>query len=415
VFTIADRLGVSPLPGLSPNASFELPGPIITATLLEDYTEGKGANDVTAYGSGQGNSRPSARVVSQDFQGRPTVEYRFPVPTVGQLTVAQIQALTDYANQALIYLGDGMKTMTLTANLDAAPVYGQDWGLGDDVAYTLGGLDANGVDTVPGFPGGFTGTARAIGVERTDTTVEPDSDRWELLMPNGIPHPAAPDPWSDLKRRITDLESLVGRMMNAPSLENATIGQGGIRIINDGAISVSDSAGNKRLQLDENGLRQYDPSGKLILQLGTLNASPAVYGLGVLPYGGTQLQLVGGTLSATGLSASSVNTSNANVTFAGTATITAVIGPAGSVMIGGSFEIDTEASGVKAGVLVNIDSGAAFVEVAAFQVVSGKGTYLGGSTFRWDGLTPGTHTFTAQYFTSGATASINGSIYIQPL
>lgn len=173
VFTIADRLGVSPLPGLLPNASFEMPGSALSFNYLEDYTEGHGANDVTAYGSGQGNSRPSARVVSQDFQGRPTIEYRFPVTTVGELTIAQIQALTDYANQALIYLGDGMKTLTLTANIDDAQVFGQDWNIGDDIGFTLGGLDADGVDTVPAFPGGFSGTARAIGVERTDTTIAP--------------------------------------------------------------------------------------------------------------------------------------------------------------------------------------------------------------------------------------------------
>lgn len=61
-------------------------------------------------------------------------------------------------------------------------------------------------------------------------------------MPIGLPRPAAPDPMTDLKRRFTELEGIVARLVNAPSLENATIGQGGVRIINGGSFTVIDPA-----------------------------------------------------------------------------------------------------------------------------------------------------------------------------
>lgn len=172
VFTVADRIGVSPPAGVDPNGFFSLPGCVSAVSHVEDYSAGKGANDITAVGAGQGNSRPSYRQVATDFGGRPTVEFRFNVPAVGQLTVAQIQALKDYATKALTYMGDGARQVTLTANLDAAPKFGTAWNLGDDIGYQIGPLDGDG-NPLPGFPDAPSGTARAIGVERTDTTIAP--------------------------------------------------------------------------------------------------------------------------------------------------------------------------------------------------------------------------------------------------
>jgi hypothetical protein len=174
VFTVQDRIGRAPVTGLSPAATFEIPGPVSSLSHMEDYSSGKGANIITAVGAGQGNSRPSFQQVATSSGNRPAVEFRFSVPTVGQLTVAQIAALQTYANRALTYMGDGATAVTLTADVTTAPVFGVDWFLGDDVGFVIGGVDpVTGADLVPAFPGGLSGVARTVGVERTDTTVAP--------------------------------------------------------------------------------------------------------------------------------------------------------------------------------------------------------------------------------------------------
>lgn len=174
VLTIADRIGSSPTAGHGPNAVFHMPGCVSAVTFVEDYSSGKGANDVTAVGPGQGNSRPSFRQVATSLGGRPTVEYRFNVPSTGQLTTAQIAALKGYATQALTYLGAGSQTVTLTADITdmATPVLGVDWNVGDDIGYRVAPFDGNG-NPILAFPDGLFGTGRTIGVEFTDTTIAP--------------------------------------------------------------------------------------------------------------------------------------------------------------------------------------------------------------------------------------------------
>jgi hypothetical protein len=194
-----------------------------------------------------------------------------------------------------------------------------------------------------------------------------------------------------IAQRLADMQRQITELRAAQTLGAATVGSGGITI-QGGALTLKDATGSTTLaRLDATGLS-------------------------VLPYGGTQLQKVGGTLSTPALSAIGVNTSGAFVNFAGSPTITAVIGPSGSVLIGGSFEIDTNTAGIQGGVNVAIDGGVADVEIAKFFIVSGRGALVGGSTFRWDGLTPGTHTFTAQYSTLNAgSVDFNGNMYVQPL
>ena len=107
-----------------------------------------------------------------------------------------------HAARALAILADGSTALTLTALTDLAPQLGEDWMLGDDIGYALGGLEPdrrrtivtvlgdlftdlfsnifggpshqesrllhpNGRDSVPAFPGGVSGVARCIGWERT--------------------------------------------------------------------------------------------------------------------------------------------------------------------------------------------------------------------------------------------------------
>lgn len=196
---------------------------------------------------------------------------------------------------------------------------------------------------------------------------------------------------SYFSRQIADLQRQIIELRAAQSLGAATIGSGGITV-QGGAITIMDATG------------------------ATVLARLDATGLSVLPFGGTVLQKVGGTLSTPALSAIGVNTAAALVNFTGSPTLTAIIGPSGSVMIGGSFEIDTNTAGIQGAVNVAIDGGVADVEIAKFLVTGGHGAYVGGSTFRWDGLTPGSHTFTAQYSTQGSgTVDFDGNMYVQPL
>lgn len=60
-------------------------------------------------------------------------------------------------------------------------------------------------------------------------------------MLNPLPVPA--DPYTALSRRIADLERLVREMSAARSLENSTIAQGGVKIVNGGSVQVVDTGG----------------------------------------------------------------------------------------------------------------------------------------------------------------------------
>jgi len=94
-------------------------------------------------------------------------------------------------------MAEGARALTLSAVVEDAPRLGVDWFIGDDLGYSLGGtiytttqefvtdgffdefedpfLSVGTVDvttaseSVPAFPGGFSGVARAIGWEWTLT------------------------------------------------------------------------------------------------------------------------------------------------------------------------------------------------------------------------------------------------------
>ena len=156
---VRGRLGAAPLAGLQPNAQFLMPGSVITAATVEDYSAGKGANDVMATGSSQGDMRPTS-----DHQTltdlRPKFEFRWSPSS----TVTVVDTLNLHAQRALAVLGNGSNAVTLTADSRTAPRLGVDWVLGDDVGY--------GVEH-PAWPDGLAGVGRAIGWERDDTTVTP--------------------------------------------------------------------------------------------------------------------------------------------------------------------------------------------------------------------------------------------------
>lgn len=148
-----------------PTASFNLPGSVVDFEYVEDYSADNGANGVMAVSSGESDARPESRVWSPTgvLQGGwPLFEYRFTPST----SITDIATLDAHAVEALHEMWDGLKELTLEANLDAAPRVNSAWFLGDDVAVSL---------TCPRFPArrnidgilipGYFGTVRCIGWE----------------------------------------------------------------------------------------------------------------------------------------------------------------------------------------------------------------------------------------------------------
>ena len=149
---VGDRIGTAVTPGLAPAATFYLPGSVASVVNPRDYSNGRGANDVMATSSGQGDVRPqSPRQVFAD-PDRPTFEHRFSPST----SITEISTLTEYAEAALAVLKDGIRSVGLTAATGNAPRLGVDWNLGDDLGFDI---------TAPAFPNSKVGVARAIGWE----------------------------------------------------------------------------------------------------------------------------------------------------------------------------------------------------------------------------------------------------------
>lgn len=163
VFYVGDRIGVAKPANLDPAATFEIPDDMLTFSLVEDWTAGKGATDVMAVSSGTAGARPQSPHETATDTERPRVEFRFTPST----SITDVSTLTGHAQTALAVLSHGTQTIAVSMNATTAPALGVDWSIGDDVGFVLGGIDANGADTVPSVPGGIKGVARVIGWELT--------------------------------------------------------------------------------------------------------------------------------------------------------------------------------------------------------------------------------------------------------
>ena len=156
VLYVGNRLGVAATPALPPAAVFDMPGNLTAVQLTRLFNQGKGANSVMAYSSGQGTSRPQSPVQNYADPDRPTFEYRWTPST----SILDVGTLTGDAAAALVNMQNGSRSLTASAIADqtGTPVYMADWGIGDDLGFDI---------HVPAFPDGLTGTARAIGVQLT--------------------------------------------------------------------------------------------------------------------------------------------------------------------------------------------------------------------------------------------------------
>ena len=164
VLYVGDRVGSSPLAGLAPAATFDMPGCVSSFELLEDYGRDTGANDVMAVSSGEGDLRPqSPRQTDFTDDLMPAYEYRWTPST----SITEVDTLTAHAEERLPIMANGTTGLSLSASVEAAPRLGVDWFIGDDVGYDVGGLAADGVELAPQFPGGIRGVARCAGWSRT--------------------------------------------------------------------------------------------------------------------------------------------------------------------------------------------------------------------------------------------------------
>jgi hypothetical protein len=163
IFYVGTRLGSAVTPGLAPAATFEMPGPVTDFSYSIDFSDGKGATVVKAYSSGQGTTQPQSAVQSSVDPDRARFEYRWTPST----SITDVATLTSHALSKLAQISTGTITVALSAFAADAPQLFTDWNTGDDIGYVIGGLDINGLDTVPAFPGGKAGIARAIGWQLT--------------------------------------------------------------------------------------------------------------------------------------------------------------------------------------------------------------------------------------------------------
>jgi hypothetical protein len=164
LITYGSRIG-TPAGADGPTVVVELADLQAGSGLHEDYSNGQGANKVTAYGTAPTNaaddSVPSASATALDLQGRPLWEYRYQP----NATVSSTSVLATYAQQALLVMQNGTQPLTLVlANDLPGKTLGVDWNLGDDIGWYLSGI---------AFPTAATGTARCVGYKIDHATVTP--------------------------------------------------------------------------------------------------------------------------------------------------------------------------------------------------------------------------------------------------
>lgn len=172
VLKVADRIG-SPKPAAMPSAAavFELPGSVLSFSRPEDWTDGRAANAITAT-STDDSSNPIAAVKVYTDPERPTIEHRYSPSS----SITDIDTLRTHAEKALAVMQDGAVALSLVASVEDAPRLGIDWGLGDDIGWSLAcrsispGRMVDGDPSSPWIP--VSGIDRCIGWEATTSGVQ---------------------------------------------------------------------------------------------------------------------------------------------------------------------------------------------------------------------------------------------------
>jgi hypothetical protein len=104
-----------------------------------DHSEGRGANDILAYSSGQGSVRPQSDHMRDEValaSGIPRVEYRFQPSS----SITDRDVLNSHARRALGEMSGGTKSIEVQCRANQAPArFGIDWVVGDAIALDLWG------------------------------------------------------------------------------------------------------------------------------------------------------------------------------------------------------------------------------------------------------------------------------------
>lgn len=148
VLTVADRVG-STVPVTTFDES------VMTAfKIVEDYTNGFGANVVWAVGDTTGEDRLRSDTMVAEQSYRPVVEHVVRPSS----SITRKETLDAHASASLRQLRDGTNTMSMTLSLLAAPVVYEEWRPGDVVAWTVADDDGR-------FTGFDYGEARVVGYD----------------------------------------------------------------------------------------------------------------------------------------------------------------------------------------------------------------------------------------------------------
>lgn len=120
-----------------PKAEFDSGGGSVASyTYTEDYSSGKGANYVVAYGTGEGEDQPESNpAVADDLLtgGWPLYELEFSPGS----NITKTKELNNHAKTQLKYRRLGTNVWTLQSQWDSYPRLVADYALGDDVGWNL--------------------------------------------------------------------------------------------------------------------------------------------------------------------------------------------------------------------------------------------------------------------------------------
>lgn len=148
VLTVADRVGSD-----TPVTTFD--ETVMTSfRVLEDYTNGYGANTVWAVGGASGEDRLQSDVMTVGQDYRPVVEHVVRPSS----SITRKETLNAHASSALQQLQDGTVTVDMTLSLMAAPIVYEEWKPGDVVAWSV-------TDDGVRFDGFDHGEARIVGYD----------------------------------------------------------------------------------------------------------------------------------------------------------------------------------------------------------------------------------------------------------
>ena len=146
LLTIADRIG-----SVTPVTVFD-ESVMTSFKIVEDYTNGYGANMVWAVGTTSSEDQLRSDVMVAEQAYRPVVEHVVRPSS----SITQKETLNGHASAALRQLRDGTNTISVTLSLLDAPIVYEEWGPGDVIAWTVADDDCR-------FAGFDHGEARVVG------------------------------------------------------------------------------------------------------------------------------------------------------------------------------------------------------------------------------------------------------------